>query len=257
MNASPVLDLALSLWPQVRDQGTVNNPSDLDTLLATQGQPGAPGQEEGVVHTFACFRPDDEAMFTLATGERPQSDAEARMIASILVTRTLLGAGLHVDRRVQQAMAQTYAVTWAVRGGYDASPLTLASTLWLIALDPHRSSDRPLPIDWDAPLYQDPERWDLDYRLFSHYDMRERALDWVMYASVSPGRHAGCSTWTIIEPLLRVNDGRAHLALAQLSESAEQEQESAPAAAMLERARIESMLRAFLAQLAPNRPGRD
>ncbi len=253
MKESPVLDLALRLWPQVRDQGMVDEPGDLDTLLATQGQPGAPGYEAGVRHTFACFRPDDEAAFTLATGERPADEEEARLVANILVIRTLLGAGLHIDRRVQQAMAQTYAVTWAVRGAYDASPLVLAMTLWLIALDPNRASDRPLPIDWDAPLYQDPERWDLDYRLFSHYDMRERALDWVMYASVSPDRHQGCSTWTIVEPLLRLNDSRAHLALAQLSESADQEQEAAPAAAMLERARIESMLRAFLAQLSPNR----
>jgi hypothetical protein len=258
MAKSAILDLALRLWPQVRDQGTVSDPSDLDLLLATQGQPGAPGFVDGVRHTFACFAPDEEAELVLPTGERATDDAEARLIAHTLVTRTLLGAGLHIDRRVQSAMGHSFAVTWAVNGAYDASPLTMATALWLVALDPDRNSDRPLPIDWDADYYQDPERWDLDYRLVSHYDMRERALDWVMYASVSPDRHPGCSIWTIIEPLLRLSDGRAHLALAQLGEASDEIEEGTPAAAMLERARIESLLRAFLAQLSPGRiPPRD
>lgn len=42
---SPVLELAIRLWPQVRDRGAVDDPSDLDTLLASQGQPGAPASK--------------------------------------------------------------------------------------------------------------------------------------------------------------------------------------------------------------------
>jgi hypothetical protein len=52
---SKVLDLALRLWPQVRDRGQVDDPADLDLLLATQGQPGAFGYEGGVRGTFAAF----------------------------------------------------------------------------------------------------------------------------------------------------------------------------------------------------------
>ena len=240
---SEVLHLALGLWPQVRDRGAVDDPAALDTLLGSLGQPGAPGYEGGVRSTFACFAPDEDASsFTLPTGERPASDDEGRLIAHILVTRTLLGAGLHVDRRVLQAMGDTFALTWCVRGAYLASPLALATSLWLVALDPLRKSDRPIPIDWTPALYQDPERWDTDYRLFSHYDIRERALDWVVYASVDPARHRGCSVWSIVEPLLRLTDDRAYSALADT------EVEDVPAAAMLERGRIEGLLRAFIAQ---------
>ena len=116
MTTSNTLDLALRLWPQVRDSGAVDDPTLLDALLATQGQPGAPGFEGGVRGTFACFPPGESAAFTLPSGEQPRDDADARLIAHILVTRVLLGAGLHVDRRVQRAMADAYAVTWTVRG---------------------------------------------------------------------------------------------------------------------------------------------
>lgn len=243
---SPALELALRLWPQVRDRGAVDDPNDLDVLLATQGQPGAPGVEQGVQRTFACFPPDETATFLLSTGERPRDDADARLIAHLLVTRTLLGAGLSVDRRVQGAVGDAYAMTWAVRGAYDASPLALATSIWLIALDPQQASDRPLPIDWSAPYYQDAARWDTDYRLFSHYDIRERALDWVSFASVEPARHPGCSIWTLVEPLMRVPDARAHMALAQFGEASDEAEESIPAAAMLERARIAALLRAYV-----------
>ncbi|MQC19325.1 MAG: hypothetical protein DWG83_01975, partial [Chloroflexi bacterium] len=121
-------------------------------------------------------------------------------------------------------------------------------SLWLIALDPLLKSDRPLPIDWTPALYQDPERWDTDYRLFSHYDIRERALDWVVYASIDRARHDGCSIWSIVEPLLRLDDDRAFTALAGLAESSDTAIEDLPAAAMLERGRIEGLLRAFVAQ---------
>ena len=244
-----VLALAQRLWPQIRDHGTVDDPSALDTLLATLGQPGAPGFEGGELHTFAAFLPSEDASdFALPTGERPLDDADGRLIGHMLITRTLLGAGLHVDRLVQQAVGATFAQTWCVRGGYAASPLALATSLWLIALDPLRKSDRPIPIDWSPALYQDPERWDVDYRLFSHYDIRERALDWVVYASVDPARHEGVSMWSIVEPLLRLEDDRAYTALAGFSEASDVAAESTGAAAMLERGRIEGLLRGFVAQ---------
>ena len=246
---SEVLRLALQLWPQVRDRGAVDDPTALDTLLRALGQPGAPGYDGGVRGTFACFAPAEDATdFVLPAGERPQTDTEGRLLGHVLVTRTLLGAGLHVDRRVLQAVGDACAMTWCIRGGYDASPLTLATSLWLIALDPLLKSDRPLPIDWTHALYQDPERWDTDYRLFSHYDIRERALDWVVYASIDRARHDGCSIWSIVEPLLRLDDDRAFTALAGLAESSDTAIEDLPAAAMLERGRIEGLLRAFVAQ---------
>ena len=249
MTTSNTLDLALRLWPQVRDSGAVDDPTLLDALLATQGQPGAPGFEGGVRGTFACFPAGESAAFTLPSGEQPRDDADARLIAHILVTRVLLGAGLHVDRRVQRAMADAYAVTWTVRGVLDASPLALATSLWLIALDPLRISDQPLAIDWTPAAYQDAERWDMDYRLFSHYDIHQRALDWVGYASAAPGRHPGCSAWTVVEPLLRFEDQRTQIALGQFATLAARGEDEAPvpAAAMLDRARVEALLRAHLA----------
>lgn len=245
---SETFDLAMRLWPQVRDTGRVDDPSALDALLATQGNPGALGFEGGVRGTFACFAPEEDATFTLPTGEQPRDDVDARLVAHVLVTRLLIGAGLHVDRRVQRAVGDAFAHTWCVRGAYDASPLALASTLWLVALDPLGKSDRPIPIDWSPQAYQDAERWDLDYRLFSHYDVRERALDWVMFASIHPSRHPGTSLWTIVEPLLRLNDDRAFQALASFAEASDLEEEDLPASAMLERGRIEGLLRAFSAQ---------
>ena len=251
MSTSPVLDLAIRLWPQVRDRGAVDDPNDLDTLLAAQGRPGAPGFEGGVRRTFACFPPEEDATFVLPTGERPRDDADARLIAHLVVTRTLLGAGLSVDRRVQGAMGDAYAMTWAVRGAYGASPLALATSMWLAALDPQQSSDHPLPIDWAPAYYQDAERWDVDYRLFSHYDIRERMLDWATFASGSPARHPGCSVWTLVEPLMRITDGRAQIALAQFGDASDEESEEAvPAAAVLDRARISALLRAYLAQMS-------
>lgn len=246
---SDVLTLTQRLWPQVRDHGTVDDASALDTLLATLGQPGAPGFEGGEMHTFAAFLPsEDAADFALPSGERPRDDADGRLIAHMLVARTLLGAGLHVDRRVQEAMGAAYAQTWCVRGAATASPLALATSLWLVALDPLRKSDRPIPIDWSPALYQDPERWDTEYRLFSHYDIRERALDWVVYASVDPARHEGVSIWTIVEPLLRLEDDRAYSALAGFAEASDTAAEATGAAAMLERGRVEGLLRGFIAQ---------
>ena len=244
---SAALDLALRLWPQVRDSRSVDDPTDLDTLLATQGRPGAAGYDCGERHTFACFPHEQSPEFTMPTGE-PASAAEARFVAHTLVARTLLGAGLHVDPRVTAAMGATYALSWTANGGdYRQTPLALASTLWLIALDPLSTSDRPIAIDWEAACYDDPERWDPDYRLCSHYDVRERALDWTVYVSGDPQRRAGVSRWTIIEPLLSMeSDDRVGFALSQLSEAEDPSQETAPAAVMLERSRVAALLQGYL-----------
>ncbi len=243
------LDVALRLWPQARDAGTIDDPSDLDALLETQGQPGAPAFEAGVRGTFACFLPGEEATLTLPTGEQTASDAEARFVGHLLVTRTLLAAGLHVDDRVTAAMADAYALSWTARDStrYGQTPLALATSLWLIALDPAGASDHPLPIDWSPACFADAERWDLGYRLFSHYDIRERAIDWATFVSAAPGRHEGVSVFAIVEPLLRLGqDARVRIALAALSEAAERSGGRAPAAAMLERGRIAALLQAFV-----------
>jgi len=244
---APIIDLVLRLWPAVRDDGVVADAADLDLLLATQGGPGAPGRECGLRYTFACFGPDREAAIELPTGERTASDAEARFVDHLLVTRLMLAAGLAIDQRVTQAMCDAYGLSWTASTGghYGQTPLALASSLWLVALDPLSISDRPLPIEWDAACYQDTTRWDPEYRLFSHYDMRERALDWASYVSAEPGRHSGVSIWTIIEPLLRMtDDGRSRLALAQLAEAGDASGPSGSAASMLERNRVAQLLHA-------------
>lgn len=247
MPDAPIIDLVLRLWPAARDEAVVADPADLDLLLATQGGPGAPGRECGLRHTFACFGPDREAALELPTGERSTSDAEARFVGHLLVTRLMLAAGLAIDERVTGAMSDAYGLSWTASAGghYGQTPLALAVALWLVALDPLSLSDRPLPIEWGAACYEDATRWDPEYRLFSHYDMRERALDWASYVSAEPGRHPGVSIWTIVEPLLRMtDDSRSRLALGQLSEAGDVGGPSAAAAAMLERNRVAQLLRA-------------
>lgn len=248
MSQSKVLTLALHLWPEARDSGAVSDPAALDELLASLGQPGAPGYDCGLRTTFACFAPDEDAALTLPTGESTTSDAEARFIGHVLVTRTLLAAGLHVDQRIIAAMSDAYAFSWGMRpDSRDLTPLALASTLWLIALDPLGPSDRPLPMSWDVPCFDDAERWDTDYRLFSHYDISERATDWVVFISGSPERREGCSIWTVVEPLLRLDaDNRVRIALVAFADASDSAAGDAPAAAMLERGRIAAMLQGSL-----------
>ncbi|MDA0351310.1 MAG: hypothetical protein O3A10_03735 [Chloroflexi bacterium] len=238
------LTLAHALWPSARDRGMVDDPNMLDRLLETRGQPGAIGYDCGLRDTFACFAPDELAELTLPGGERTTSDEEARFIAHILVTRTLLAAGLHVDQRVIAAMGAAYALSWTSTGDrHGLTPLALAASLWLVALDPLSLSDRPLDIDWSADCFDDPERWDPEYRLFSHYDVRERGIDWSVYASGESGRRAGCSIYSIVEPLLRMDDdNRVRIALSAFAQTSDAAGESAPAAAMLERGRIAAML---------------
>ncbi len=256
MSDSAILDLAQRLWPAVRDTGAVADPEDLDRLLASQGLAGAAGHDCGLRTTFGCFTPEQDASaFVLSTGERPAADSEGRFIAHLLVTRVLLGAGLSIDPRVTDALCAAYALSWAAGGTtYAQSPLALATALWLPALDPDSSSDRPLPIDWSAACFEDATRWDPDYRLFSRYDVRERALDWAVYASTRPERREGVSMWTIVEPLLRMErDSRAAMALAQFGDSADPASTApVPAAAMLERRRISDALRAQLGSASRN-----
>ena len=244
---SPVLDIALRLWSTSRDRGAVDDPNELDALLDAFGQPGALGHGCGITSTFACFPPDGEASLTLPTGEVTASDDEARLIGHIVVTRTLMAAGLGVDARVSQAMATTHALTWTTEGGdnYHTTPLALGASLWLIALDPLADDDRPLPIDWSASCFER-DWWDPDYRLFSHYDVRERALDWAARVSLEPSRHAGCSGWTIAEPLLRLgDDSRTSIALPMLATGAQAaDTEPLRATASLERGRIAALVQA-------------
>ena len=255
MSDSELVDLALRLWPSVRDRGTVDDPSDLDRLIDAQGLRGAPGVERGLQCTFACFAPEQAASLTLPTGERIEDDASARFVAHLLVTRTLLGVGLAVDERVVGALTEAHALSWLATGGgnYYQSPAALAVSMWLIALDPLSDSDRPFAVDWAADLFNDVTRWDPDERLFSHYDVRERALDWAAYVSYEAGRLSGVSRWTVMEPLLRMErDARARLALSQLL-SADDTGERAPVSAMLERNRIAGLVRAWAAG-APSQP---
>jgi hypothetical protein len=242
------LALALRLWPGVRDGQPVEDPTELDRLLATQGKPGAAYLDGGVQHTFAGFAAGEAAEVTLPTGEQSQSEAEARFLAHLLVTRTLLAAGLHVDPRVIAGMSDAFALTWTVIGGdYPQSPLVLATTLWLIALDPASASDRPLPIDWSPEAFQDPARWDLEYRLFSHYDIRGRALDWAVWAASDAERREGVSSWALVEPLLRLtDDARAGTALAAIEEHGGADDAPASAVAMLERGRIAALLQGYV-----------
>ncbi len=243
-----ILELALRLWPQARDRGVVDQPDDLDRLLDAIGRPGAPGYEGGLRNTFACFTPDEVADFALPTGERPDSDASARFIAHVLVTRTLLTVGLSVDERVTAAMTEAHLLSWLTVGDsqYHQTPLALATAAWLPVLDPLSNSDRPLAVDWSAECVTSWGWWDPDEQLVSHYDVRERVLDWIGYVAHDRSRRLGVSRWTIVEPLLRLErDSRARLALSQLSEG-DDVGERAPAMAMLERNRIAEQLRSYL-----------
>ena len=259
VSESSTLNLALQLWPGLRDGLPVGDPGALDTLLAAQGQPGAPGHDCGLATTFACFAPGEAAALTLPSGERSRSDDEARFLGHLLVTRTLVAAGLAIDERVARAAAAAHALSWTTEGGapYHQTPLALAVSLWLIALDPQASSDNPLPIDWSPGCFER-DWWDHEYRLFSHYDVRERALDWCAYASIDAARHEGCAGWTIAEPLLRLEaDSRARMALPQLTAHAAvtatggNGSEPLPAAAALERGRIALLVLGYLEASRP------
>lgn len=248
MKDTETIELALRLWPEARDSGYVSDPTTLDILLQTLGNKGALGYECGLRTTFSpSSQSDNLAPILLPTGEKtPTDELNTKLIANILITRTLIAAGLHVDERVIRSMADTYAFCWAPKGNaVIASPLARACSLWLIALDPSSASDKPLPVSWDAECFNNPEIWDTDYRLISHYDVRERAMDWAVFVSGDTARRDGCSRWTIIEPLLRLkDDSRTRIALSAYAESEDAVEINASAASMLERGRIANLLNA-------------
>jgi hypothetical protein len=247
-----VLEIALALWPVVRDGNPPPDPTQLDVLLDSQGQPGAAGYDCGLRTTFAAFAPDEEARVTLPSGEQTESDEEARFVAHLVVTRTLLAAGLAIDERVNQGLATAHALSWTTEGAehHHWTPLALAVGLWLVALDPQTDSDRPLPIDW-SPACFERDWWDPDYRLFSHYDVLERALDWASYVSRDAARRGGCSVWTIAEPLLRLEqDARARIALPMLADG-DPPGHRPPATAGLERGRVALLVQGYLQAARP------
>ena len=232
------VDVALEIWPGLRDGNNLEDISDLDILLESQGIPTAYGSSEGISATFGGFTESVLPAVTLPTGETTSSLEEAQLLCHIIVTRTLMSAGLLVDRRVQEAMGQAYANTWCVKGDYNTTPLVLSASLWLIALDSQNHSDTPLLIDWTASLYENSLIWDTDYRLFSHYDIKERALDWAIHVSHENERHRGCSRWNIIEPLLRIDDERADLAVTNFLNQLDEGGENISARYIIERSRI-------------------
>ncbi len=232
------IDVALEIWPDLRDGNNLQDLSHLDILLGSLGIPTAYGSSEGISTTFGGFTESASPTVTLPTGETTTSLEEAKLLCHIVVTRTLMSAGLDVDRRVQEAMGQAYANTWCVKGDYKTTPLVLSASLWLIALDSQSHSDTPLPIDWSASIYENSLFWDTEYRLFSHYDIKERALDWVVHVSHENERHQGCSRWNIIEPLLRIEDERADLAVTNFLNQLEEDAENISARYIIERSRI-------------------
>lgn len=236
------IEIVLDTWPSIRDGQVSNDISLLDQLLSLFGEKNAFGVEQGIDSTFSGFADEDNQRIVLPSGEFTSTPNEAKLLAHILITRLLVAAGLHVDRRVQGALGDAYANTWCVKGEYITTPLVLAHSLWLIALDPQNHSDIPLAINWDPTYYQNSGAWNLGYRLFSHYDVKERALDWAVHVSQSPDRYVGCSRWNIVEPLIRINDERAHLAIKQLSDTVDKEIEGIGAAEILERSRIFGLL---------------
>ncbi len=232
------IDIALEIWPVLRNGNNLEDLSHLDILLESRGISTAYGRTEGISATFGGFVEPVYSSITLPTGETTSSLEEAKLLCHIIVTRTLMSAGLDVDRRVQEAMGQAYANTWCVRGDYNTTPLVLGTSLWLIALDSQNHSDTPLPIDWNASMYENSMIWDTEYRLFSHYDIKERALDWAVHVSHENERHRGCSRWNIIEPLLRIEDERAELAVANFLNQLEENTENLSAKYIMERSRI-------------------
>ena len=109
---SEVLQLALRLWPQVRDHGVVDDPGDLDQLIAAQGGAGRPRlRMRSAPHLLVLFRRTRRRGSRSPPASSPDSDDSARFIAHLLVTRTLLAAGLSIDERVDRAMCEAYALS--------------------------------------------------------------------------------------------------------------------------------------------------
>tara|TARA_Y100001970_G_scaffold89710_1_gene113078 strand:+ start:9313 stop:10062 length:750 start_codon:yes stop_codon:yes gene_type:complete len=243
-----LIDSMQSAWAEVRDSGSLTNVGILDELLERIGKEGAPGYECGVINTFSVFSPDEDAKIILVTGEETSSDAEARFIGNLLAIRLFLAAGFIFDAKIISALSSTYGLSWTkkIGGNYGHSSLSLATSLWLIALDPKPESDEPFNIDWDLQCFNNDELWDLDYNLFSHYDIKERMLDWCIYAINNDDIIQDISIFTILEPLLHLqNDSRAKIVIDKFSDLNDHH-ESKSASAMVEKKRISDLVSSLI-----------
>ena len=210
-----------SAWTEVRDTGSLSDLGILDQLLQRIGKDGAPGYECGIFDTFSIFDKNEDAKIFLSTGEETSSDTEARFIGNLLAIRLFLAAGFMFDAKIISALASTYGLSWTkkIGGNYGHSSLSLAISLWLIALDPKPESDEPFNINWELQCFQNNVFWDLDYNLFSHYDIKERMLDWCIYAINNEDTIRDISIFTILEPLLHLqNDSRAKIVIDKFSD---------------------------------------
>ena len=239
-----LIDSIQSAWTEIRDNGSLSNVKILDQLLERIGQEGAPGYECGILDTFSVFSPSEDAKIILPTGEETNSDSEARFIANLLALRLFLAAGFIFDGKIISALASTYGLSWTrkIGGNYGHSSLSLAISLWLIGLDPKPESDEPFNINWNLQCFQNSELWDLDYNLFSRYDIKERMLDWCIYAVNNEAIMKDISIFTILEPLLLLqNDSRAKIVIDKFSDLNDHH-ESKSASTLIEKKRIADLV---------------
>jgi hypothetical protein len=233
-----------SSWVQLRDKGALDDLEILDILMGKIGLAGSPGYDCGIRDTFSIFSIDDDAKIFLPTGELTKSDEEARFIANILAIRLFLAAGFGFEAKIINALASTYAMSWAKKSGnnYGHSALTLAMSIWLIALEPKPESDEPFPINWDIPCFDNPEIWNFEFNLHSRYDIRERILDWCILIVNNTTLINDVSIFTILEPILYMkNDFRAKLFLDKFSEL-QDHHESSTASTLMEKKRIVDLI---------------
>tara|TARA_Y100001970_G_C14249673_1_gene870854 strand:- start:3138 stop:3887 length:750 start_codon:yes stop_codon:yes gene_type:complete len=244
MENTALIDSMQSAWVEVRDTGSLSDVAILDQLLQRIGQEGAPGYECGVLDTFSIFDKNEDAKIILSTGEETTSDTEARFIGNLLAIRLFLAAGFIFDAKIISALASTYGLSWTkkIGGNYGHSSLSLSISLWLIALDPKPESDEPFNINWELECFQNNELWDLDYNLFSRYDIKERMLDWCIYAVNNEDTMRGISIFTILEPLLQLrNDSRAKIVIDKFSDLNDHH-ESKSASTLIEKKRISDLI---------------
>ena len=231
-------------WNQLRDTGSLNDTSILDILLSRIGMEGSPGYDCGIRSTFSVFPPNIDAELILPTGEKSESDEDARFIAHILALRLFLGAGLGFESRIVDAIANTYGLSWTkkIGGNYECSKVALANSIWLIALDPKPESDIPLDIDWSLPCFQNEHLWDKNYNLFSRYDIKERMLDWLVYMSADEKKLVEISIFSFLEPIIRMKyDSRVKMILSKFSKF-EDYHHSNSAVILMEKKRILNLL---------------
>ena len=135
-------------------------------------------------------------------------------------------------------------MSWAKKSGnnYGHSALSLATSIWLIALEPKPESDEPFPINWDIPCFDNPEIWNFEFNLHSRYDIRERILDWCILIVNDTTLINDVSIFSILEPILYMkNDSRAKLFLDKFSEL-QDHHESSTVSALMEKKRIVDLI---------------